>query len=147
MQKKDWAILYLGVNQLQAFNEVYGFVAGTDVLRFLGAVLTSAVDEKGTPDDFIGHTGGDDFIIITPISKAPGLKEAIQKRFDAEVATFYSFRDRENGYLALKDGSGKEVRAALMTLAAGIITHQDGPFSDIRQITEIAAEVRRGAHQ
>ena len=147
MQKKDWAILYLGVSQLPSFNEVYGFVAGADVLRFLSAVLTTAVDEQGTPDDFIGHTGGDDFIIITPLSKAKELKDTIKKRFDTEVATFYSFRDRENGYLAVKDASGKELRAPLMSLSVGIVTPQDGPFSDIRQITEIAAEARRNAQK
>jgi len=147
MQKADWAILYMGINHLQPFNEVYGFVAGADVLRFLAMVLTNAVDAEGSTEDFIGHVSSDDFIVITSADRASVLKEAIKKRFDAEVAAFYSFRDRENGYLALRDADGKEIRVPLMTLSIGVITDRDGPFSDIRQITEVAAEARRSAQR
>ena len=143
--KKDWALLYLGVSHLQPFNEVYGFVAGADVLRFLAMVLPAWT--KKAPRKTLSATHGDDFIIITPGERALELKDAIKKRFDSEVATFYSFRNRENGYLALQDGCGKEAHAPLMTLAVGIVTSQDGPFSDIRQITEIAAEARRSAQR
>jgi len=147
MQKAHWALLYLGINYLQPFNEVYGFVAGADVLRFLAMVLTNAMDARGGAEDFIGHASSDDFIIITSADRANALKEAIKKRFDAEVATFYSFRDRENGYLTFHNAHGKETPVPLMTLSVGVITDRDGPFSDIRQITEVAAEARRSVQR
>jgi len=145
MQRTGWAILYIGVNHLQPFNEVYGFVASADVFRFLAMVLTDVMDELGSPEDFIGHIDNNNFIIITTTSRAQTIADAIKGRFDAEIATFYSFRDREVGYLRLQDASGKETRAPLMTLAVATITGQDGPFSDIRQITEALAEARRSA--
>jgi len=147
MHRSGWAILYVRVNHLREFNEVYGFVAGADILRFLAMILTSVVDEKGTKDDFIGHTSGDDFVIITTADRANPLKEGLKTRFDAEVVTFYSFRDREKGYLAVSGVDGQEVQVPLMSLSVGVVTDEGGPFSDIRQITEVAAEARRIAHK
>ena len=63
MRRDDLSIIYVGVRGISTFNEVYGFVAGEEVLRFTAMVLGKAVDSVGTPNDFIGHIGGDDFII------------------------------------------------------------------------------------
>ncbi len=145
MRRNNWSILYMGINHMQAFNDVHGFVAGDDVLRFVAMVISETVDEMGTPDDFIGHAGSDDFVLITVPDKAPILKEKIASRFNKEVGTFYDFRERERGYLLVKDASGQEQQVPLMTLAVGIISSEDGPFADIREITERAAEARRRA--
>jgi len=143
MRKDGWAILYLGLKDFGPFNEVYGFVAGDDVLRFTAMVVGEAVDELGTPEDFIGHTAANDFIVITAAGQAQAIKEKVTDRFAAEVGTFYHFKHREQGYITIQDPEGQERRVPLMTLAVGIITHQDGPFADIREITERAAEARR----
>lgn len=143
MRKDGWAILYLGLKDFGPFNEVYGFVAGDDVLRFTAMVVGEAVDELGTPEDFIGHTAANDFIVITTAGQAQAIKEKVTDRFAAEVGTFYNFRDRERGYIIIQDPAGQERRVPLMSLAVGVITHKDGPFADIREITERAAEARR----
>jgi PleD family two-component response regulator len=143
LRSEDWGTLYIGIKGLDAFNEAYGFVAGEEVLRFTGMLLNDVVDEMGTPDDFVGHIGGDDFIVITEASLADTLREEIIKRFDANVGTHYDFMTRMQGYLSIKDDEGNETRADLMKLAVGILTDEDGPFTDIREITEDAAEARR----
>ena len=63
MRRDDWGIVYVGVRGFSMFNDVYGFVAGEEVLRFAAMVLGKTVDSVGTPNDFIGHIGGDDFIV------------------------------------------------------------------------------------
>jgi len=143
MRRQEWAILYLGINYIEGFNEAYGFVAGDDVFRFASMVLNDGVEEEGTPDDFIGHVGADDFLIITDKEHADGIKEYVTKRFKNEVGTFYSFRDRERGYVPIKDDQGNEKQIPLMTLAVGVITSDTARFADIREITEIAAAERR----
>ncbi len=140
---RGWEMLYIGINHLQAFNEVYGFVAGADVLRFLAMILNEAVDLTGTLDEFVGQIDNDDFIVISTPERAEMVKGIVQQRFDSEIGSFYSFRDREAGYVSYADAAGRESRAPLMTLSIGAITDKDGPFSDIRQVTEIAAEARR----
>ena len=143
MHRQDWGILYIGINGLDAFNEVYGFVAGEEVLRFTGMLLNDVVDEIGTPDDFIGHIGGDDFIIITHKEVIAALRAEITKRFNENVGTHYDFMTRMQGYLTVKDENGNEVQVPLMTAQVGGLSIDDGPFTDIREITEAAAEVRR----
>ncbi|MFN2108503.1 MAG: response regulator [Anaerolineae bacterium] len=145
MRKQDWGILYIGISGLSAFNEVYGFVAGEEVLRFTGMLLNDVIDEMGTADDFIGHIGGDNFIIITRKELVDPLRTEIAQRFDENVGTHYDFMTRTQGYLVIKDDDGKEEQVPLMTLQVGALTVEDGPFTDIREITEAAAEVRRQA--
>lgn len=143
MHREDWGIVYIGIKGLDDFNEAYGFVAGEEVLRFTGMLLGDVIDEKGTPDDFIGHIGGDDFLIITRKDLIDAMQTEIVTRFDANVGTHYDFMTRMQGYLVLKNDDGEDVQSPLMTLQLGGLTADEGPFTDIREITEAAAEARR----
>jgi diguanylate cyclase (GGDEF)-like protein len=143
IRRKDWAVLYVGINGIKDFNDVYGFVAGDDVLRFTAMLLNEVVDELGTGADFVGHIGGDDFMITTTPAVSPQIQARLIQRFDDEVLTFYSFKDRERGHVEVVDGQGKVQRAPLMTLAVGLIHDKTADFADIREITELAAEARR----
>ncbi|HDQ34790.1 MAG TPA: response regulator [Chloroflexi bacterium] len=147
MRNDEWGILYIGILGLDTFNEVYGFVAGEEVLRFTGMLLNEVVEELGTVDDFIGHIGGDDFIVITRKELVEGLREELKQRFDANVGTHYDFISRQRGYLVITDDDGTEEQVPLMTLQIGVLTADDGPFTDIREITEAAAEARRRARK
>lgn len=147
MRKQDWGILYIGINGLGAFNEVYGFVAGEEVLRFTGMLLNDVIDHMGTADDFIGHIGGDNFIIITRKELLNPLRAEIVLRFNENVGTHYDFMTRMQGYLVVKDENDKEEHTPLMTLQVGVLSVDDGPFTDIREITEAAAEARRQARK
>jgi PleD family two-component response regulator len=146
MSKPKWAILYIGINTIDVFNSVYGFIAKDDVLRFAGLVMSEVIDELGTPQDFIGHIGGDDFIIIT-MKNADAIKERLETRFAEDVVTFYDFKTRERGFVNYVDNVGNERQAPLMDLNVGKVSSEDGPFTDIRQITEVAAEARRQAQR
>jgi PleD family two-component response regulator len=143
MQMEDWGILYIGIKGLDAFNEVYGFVAGEDVLRFTGMVLNQAVEKVGTPSDFVGHIGGDDFIVVSDGHSVAALREEIVKQFNNDVGTHYDFMTRMQGYLVVKDDEDNAKQTPLMSLAVGTLRSADGPFTDIREITEAAAETRR----
>jgi diguanylate cyclase (GGDEF)-like protein len=143
MRRTGWSVLYIGINHISDFNDVYGFVAGDDVLRFTAMLLNEVVDELGTGDEFIGHVGGDDFIIIGTPEAASQIKSRVVQRYGEEVQTFYNYKDRERGYIEVDDGAGDVQRAPLMSLAVGLIHHDTAPFADIREITEVAAEARR----
>ena len=143
MRRDDWGIIYLGIRGFSTFGEAYGFVAGEEVLRFAAMVLGRAVDTAGTPNDFIGHIGGDDFIIITAKDRTKPIVDDLQQRFEAEVGAHYDWATRQKGYLSVSDEQGNEKRVDLMNFAVGLVTVDDGPFADIREITEVAASVRR----
>ena len=142
LRRDDWAVLYIGINQIEAFNDSYGFVAGDDVLRFAAMLLSEVVDEAGAGSEFIGHIGGDDFVIISTPDAAHGIRSQLKGRFDAEVEAFYNFKDRERGYIEVAAAGGEQRQAQLMSLAVGLVHHDEAPFADIREITEVAAEAR-----
>lgn len=143
LHRSEWGILYIGINGLDSFNEVYGFVAGEEVLRFTGMLLNDVIDEVGTADDFIGHVGGDDFIVITRKQLVEPLQEEIARRFNENVGTHYDFMTRMQGYLTVKDDDGNEVQVPLMTIRIGTLSVDNGPYTDIREITEAVADARR----
>lgn len=133
-----WTYIDCKILNFDDFKEVYGFVAGTEVMRFMALVMGEIVDSYGSPNDFLGHPGSDNFVIITYSDKAETFETKLIERFDEEVQQHYSFIDRERGHM-LKEG--KEV--PLMKLAVGSVSNAKNQFADIREITERAAEDRR----
>lgn len=138
MRADDWTLLLVGIDHLSPFNDTYGFVASGEVLRFTALLLNDVVDELGTLNDFIGHASSETFVIITMEKNVASMVEQLRKRFNEEVMTHYNFIDREQGGIRLTDGS----LAPLMSLSIGVVSSKT-PFSDIREITEAAAELRR----
>jgi diguanylate cyclase (GGDEF)-like protein len=139
----DWALIDLRVNNFEAFKDVYGFVAGDDVLRFASMMIGEVVDELGTTSDFIGHAGGDNFIVITTNEAATAIRQKLKDRFAAEVQSHYNFIDRQQGFIQAPKPEGGVVKVGFMTLSAGTVSPSSHSFADIREITELAAEARR----
>jgi len=139
----DWAFMDIRMNFYDAFKDVYGFLAGNDVLRFTAMMLGEVVDKYGGPNDFLGHVGGDNFVVITSAEVAQLMKPELKKRFADEVLSHYSFMDRQQGFILAPDETGKVQQTPLMTLAVGKVSPATHVFADIREITELAAEERR----
>jgi PleD family two-component response regulator len=137
-EDKVWTYLDIKLVHYEAFKEVYGFVAGNEALRFMALIMGEVLDELGTPNDFVGHAGSDNFVVVTYADKADTLVEHLGKRFGDEVQQHYSFIDRERGYM-MKD----DEQVPLMTLTIGSVSNATRQFADIREITELAAESRR----
>lgn len=142
IRQEKWALMDIRINDFEPFREVYGFVAGDDVIRFAAMLINELLDEHGTSNDFVGHPGGDNFIIITAEEAANIIRDQLKVRFAEEVLSHYSFIDREQGYI-LTTNEGQQNEAPLMTLAIGVVTPTEYQFADIREITEQAAEARR----
>jgi DNA-binding response OmpR family regulator len=143
IRQKDWAFMDIRLNHFEAFKDVYGFIAANDVLRFVGMLLGEVVDQNGTTNDFIGHAGGDNFVLITSADIAAAIKQNLKARFLEEIPTHYNFIDRQQGYIMAPDGTGQMQQVPLMTAAVGVVSPRTHFFADIREITEMAAEERR----
>lgn len=143
IRTQGWALLDCRLNHFERFKDVYGFIAGDEVLRFTSILLGEVVDEVGTANDFIGHPGGDNFVVVTTTAAGPRVRDRLKARFNDEILTHYSFVDRERGYSLAKNHDGQEVQVPLMTMAIGLVTSETRSFADIREITELAAEARR----
>jgi len=132
------------INHLEPFKEVYGFITANDVLRFTGMLLGDILDEVGTNQfDFIGHAGGDNFIVISDYEKSEKLKSRLKEKFSESIKTHYNFIDRDQGYLLVQKEKSESEKVPFMTLSIGMVSPRTHQFADIREITELAAEERR----
>jgi len=143
IREKGWALLDARLNNFDSFKDVYGYISGDDVLRFTAMLIGEVVDEMGTTSDFIGHAGGDNFVIITTEKKVSKLKSRLKEKFNQEVQTHYNFIDRQQGYMQAPAKDGTTFKAPFMTMSVGAVSSRGHSFADIREITELAAERRR----
>ena len=143
IRKDGWAYMDVRINYFEAFKEVYGFVAADNVIRFTTMLLGEVVDSNGAPDDFIGHPGGNSFIVITTEDAAEKISTDIKARFKEQVLSHYNFIDREQGFIIHTTDAGNEEQTPLMSISVGSISPNTHQVSDIREITELAAEARR----
>jgi len=127
----EWTLLRFRVINMEPFREVYGFMAGADLLRGIARVLAEALARDAVEEDFLGYGGHDDFIVITIPDRAIGLEEEVRVQFETEIGSYYGFFERQRGTI---EYAGKEY--PLASLRVRTVTPEDGPFYDIRSLTE-----------
>jgi diguanylate cyclase (GGDEF)-like protein len=140
-----WAILYLDLDHFKGYNDVYGFIRGNDLIRLLANVASQVVRESGNLTDFLGHIGGDDFVVITTPDRAEMLCQRLIRRFDFESRRLYTEEDLRRGTLLAPDRQGREHPYPLVSLSIGVVTNQHRQFTNIGHVSRIAAEVKRKA--
>ncbi len=138
-----WRMLYFGIHNVNAFKEVVGPIHVNEALIFLADVMRESVEAHGSMNDFIGQASDNDFIIVTTPEAGGTICREVCSRFDNESKVFYPFRIREAGKIVYEDIDGVTREANFMKLVVGVVASEDGPFADILQITEDAAENRR----
>jgi len=89
-----WALLLVGVDNLEDFRDAYGFVASDDVLRALSLMIHNAIREVGSPNDFVGQYSPAQFVLVTTPSILPDLRERIGSRLEQSLDYFYPLKDR-----------------------------------------------------
>jgi diguanylate cyclase (GGDEF)-like protein len=119
-----WVIIYVDIENFTAYNESYSFTEGDDMIAMAARALQQAIEDEGRPGDFIGHTGGDKFVIITAPERADKLKEAATRAFNEATQDFYSPTDRDQGYLVTIDHQGNLSHRKLCALAFDLVTSQ-----------------------
>ncbi|MFV9504366.1 MAG: response regulator [Oscillochloridaceae bacterium umkhey_bin13] len=148
LSTQGWAIALLHINGFESFTQSYGAVVGEDVLKFTSLLMNEAVSELGSTEEFVGQmVVGPDFVITSTPERIKAIGERMIQRFDEEIGLHYNFRHRKQGYIELPDDRGEMRQVPLMSLSIGVLTSQDGPFYDIRELNETAEETRQRAVQ
>jgi diguanylate cyclase (GGDEF)-like protein len=142
-----WAILYLDLDHFKAYNDVYGFVHGNDLIRLLAQVASATVRDAGNVTDFLGHIGGDDFVVITTPDRVDVLCQQMLERFDRESRQFYTPDDQRRGVLEAPDRQGQRTTYPLVSLSIGVVTNQIRAITSIEEVSRIAAEVKHKAKE
>jgi diguanylate cyclase (GGDEF)-like protein len=140
-----WAVIYIDLDNFKAFNDVYGFVRGDEAIRLLASTLQNAIRQGGEDDDFVGHIGGDDFILVTAPVRAEPLARAIAAAFDRDVRALYDPADLERGWITTTDRRGVVSLYPVMSLSLAVVTDEHRKITSYQQIGEVAAELKRFA--
>lgn len=140
--KKLFAVCYVDLDKFKAYNDTYGFEHGDEVIRETARVLIRATQEAGNPDDFIGHIGGDDFVVVTTTDKSDEVCKKIIDEFEKIVPYLYNETDRKRGYLQGHDRQGKEQKIPLISVSIGVVSNEFRAIEHVAQIGEIGAELK-----
>ncbi|HTX56447.1 MAG TPA: response regulator [Candidatus Acidoferrales bacterium] len=142
---ESFAVIYLDLDNFKAFNDVYGFTHGDEAIQLLARVTVDAVRRRGTANDFVGHIGGDDFIVVTQNERAEEIAKEVIAEFDRDIRNLYSAKDLRAGYIETRDRRGALNRFPIITLSMAIVSNDRGQLSNYAQVGEAAAELKRYA--
>jgi diguanylate cyclase (GGDEF)-like protein len=137
------AVIYLDLSNFKSYNDKYGWLEGDQVLKELGDIVVRNVMALGDKDDFVGHIGGDDFIIVTRPDRGETIARAITHDFDECIPNHYNNEDKERGYLEGIDRQGAVSKIPVASISAAIITNEHRELFHPLQIAQLAAEVKR----
>jgi len=144
---EPWSMLYLDLDNFKAFNDVYGFLTGNDMIRLVGQICQRMVRQYGNPDDFVGHIGGDDFVVVTTPDCTHILCEHICVRYKEESICFYRPEDLRRGSISGVDRKGRSYQFPLVSLSIGVVNNQLWQPHSIKEVSYLAAEAKNHAKQ
>jgi len=139
----DTAILYLDLDNFKAYNDVYGFNNGDKVIKLLADIAIEAIERFDSNNGFVGHVGGDDFVVITSYNKIEKICTFIIQKFDKDVKLCYNKDDLERGYILAKDREGKEKCFGLVSVSIAVVSNHHRELYNATHVAKIAAEVKK----
>jgi diguanylate cyclase (GGDEF)-like protein len=139
---EDFALLYADLDHFKAYNDHYGFMRGDQAIQTTAGLIEEVAREVTGGDAFIGHVGGDDFVLIVPPDKATDVADAIVVRFDQEVPALYDPDDRERGFVEVANRRGELQRFPLLSISIGVASTEKRAYAHYAEAVAIATEMK-----
>ena len=140
MKNEEFSVLYLDLDNFKAYNDVYGFLKGDQIIEYTANIIMDAVHNYG--NGFIGHIGGDDFVVVVSYKDIEKLCKDIICQFDNNVKAFYNQKDREGGYIEVANRKGIIEKFPLVSISIAAVIVDKGRFANILEIGDVAAQVK-----
>lgn len=140
--KEEFSVLYLDLDNFKAYNDVYGFLKGDEIIKFTADTIIRCIHSQISDGSFVGHIGGDDFIAIIPTLHCENICESIIASFDSEVTKFFTEEDNEKGYIEVANRKGVIEQFPLTSISIGVVEADRGRFSNMLEIGEVGAQVK-----
>jgi diguanylate cyclase (GGDEF)-like protein len=141
-RKDVFAFMYLDLDNFKPFNDTYGYKRGDDVIKLIANVIADAVRELGGPGDFIGHIGGDDFVIMTTPDKSDSIGDEIVRQFDLQSKELIDPEDWERGYIEVKSRKGVKEAFDLVSVTVAIVTNHSQDITHIAKLNDLVSELK-----
>lgn len=143
--KEEFSVLYLDLDNFKAYNDIYGFLKGDEIIKYTADIILRCVHSYIPNNSFVGHIGGDDFVAIIPTLNCDKICESIIANFDAGVNAFFTEEDVENGYIEVANRKGVIEQFPLTSISVGVVEADKGRFTNILEIGEVGAQVKHMA--
>lgn len=140
--KTPFAFCMFDLDNFKPFNDRYGYSRGNLVIKHTAKVIQDAVKAHGSDGDFIGHIGGDDFVVVSTLDCFRTICNAAAKRFDSSIVDYYDDADRQAGFIASKNRRGEAMTFPIMTLSICGVSSENHPLDDYIRVGELAAEMK-----
>jgi len=138
---EPFAVCYCDIDGFKAVNDAYGFARGDEFIVALGRKLLAAV-ATADPPAFLGHIGGDDFVVICDQDQIRPLTERAVSEFEAAADELYDEEDRDRGYVAVKSRRDGVKEVGLVTVSVGVALSTRRLYTDPREIVADASEMK-----
>ena len=140
--EEEFSVLYLDLDNFKAYNDVYGFLKGDQIIEYTANVILKCIHEQFNENYFVGHIGGDDFIALVPTLEVDNICQSIIANFDSGVNRFFTEEDIEKGYIEVANRRGVMEQFALTSISIGAVIADKDRFSNILEIGEVGAQVK-----
>lgn len=141
-EARPFALLQVDVDYFKAFNDHYGYARGDRAIQTLAQILVDAANEHGDASTFVGHIGGDDFVVITEPEHAERMGEAVIARFEEVMPALYDHEDYERGHIEVRNRRHQMERFPLMSLTIALVSTDRVPVTHLAQLIDIAQELK-----
>jgi len=138
----SFAILYADIDNFKSYNDHYGFMRGDQVIQWAARLIQDVSLETAGTEAFVGHVGGDDFVVVCLAEEAEDLAKRIIARFDAEALEMYDAEDRERGSIEVPNRMGEVQTFPIVTVSIGIATTARRTFSHFAEAVTVASEMK-----
>lgn len=142
---ESFALIHCDLDNFKAFNDHYGFMRGDQVIKFSAEALAAAVDDVGDDAAFVGHVGGDDFVVITDGALAEGFCKALIDRFDDGILDYYDTADAMKGYIEVTDRRGERYAFPMVSMSMGVVSNLHRPVASQWEASAVAVEMKEFA--
>ena len=142
---EEFSVLYIDLDNFKAYNDVYGFVKGDQIIEFTARVVSTIIHNSIDDRCFVGHIGGDDFVAIVPGIMVEKLCQNIIATFDSQVDEFYTEEDIDRQYIEVANRKGIIEQFPLTSVSIGVVVADKDRFTNILEIGEIGAQVKHAA--
>ena len=139
---EKFALCYIDLDDFKAYNDRYGYAKGSDLIKMTGEVLYRAKDEYAETQDFVGHIGGDDFVLITSPDIVEQVCKAILSEFDSLISDYYHADDLEKGFIEGTDRYGVKRRFPIMSISIAVVSDVKRSFTSPIEIAKVATEIK-----
>lgn len=144
-ETQRFSFCLIDLDNFKAYNDRYSYARGSDLIKWLSEMLVGIKSEYGEPEDFLGHIGGDDFVLICSPDRVQPICNKIIEEFDKGIIEHYDPEDAKKGFIISVDRNDKPAIFGIMTVSIAVVNTDRTLVRDPKEVSQKVAELKQYA--